>query len=123
MLFIFEVHICAGHSAEEYADAWLRASRLIQQAPGALGTRLYRKMGDDRALIAIARWASKADRDAMEARQDAQIEQIIRAIAPCCRIRVLGEFEEAQWSVEPAKAHTHADWGHLDHTGAPPAKG
>ena len=115
MLYIFEVHICEGHTAEEYAEAWQEASRLIQQAPGALGTRLHRKIGDDRTLIAVARWSSKAERDAMEARHDERVEAIIRGIAPCCQTRVLGEFEEAEWVVEPSLPTTHADWGHLDH--------
>ena len=38
MKYIFEVTVKDGHSAEEYADAWVRASELIQQAPGARGT-------------------------------------------------------------------------------------
>ena len=29
MHFIFEVHIKPGYSAEQYADAWLRASEII----------------------------------------------------------------------------------------------
>jgi len=121
MLYIFEVHIRDGHSAEEYADAWVRASRLIQQAPGALGTRLHRKIGDDRTLIAIARWSSKTERDAMEASPDARVKEIIRAVAPCCDIRVLGEFEEPEWVVEPPQLGTHADWGHADRPGAAPS--
>lgn len=36
MKYIFEVTVKDGHSAEEYADAWVRASELIQQAPGAV---------------------------------------------------------------------------------------
>lgn len=35
MHFISEVHIKPRYTAEQYADAWLRASRLIQQSPGA----------------------------------------------------------------------------------------
>ena len=45
MKFIFEVHIREGHTAEEYADAWVRASEIIQQAPGARGTELHRNAG------------------------------------------------------------------------------
>ena len=37
MKFIFEVRIREGYRAEDYADAWVRASELIQQAPGARG--------------------------------------------------------------------------------------
>ena len=35
MIYVFEVHIKPGHTAEQYADAWVRASKIIQQAPGA----------------------------------------------------------------------------------------
>ncbi|MGB3597982.1 MAG: antibiotic biosynthesis monooxygenase, partial [Pseudomonas neustonica] len=38
MKFIFEVKITEGYRAEDYAEAWVRASQLIQQAPGARGT-------------------------------------------------------------------------------------
>jgi len=102
MKFIFEVHIKDGHSAEEYADTWVRASRLIQQAPGARGTELHRKIGDDRTLIAIAHWESKAQRDAMEAEHRPDIAEIIRSAAPFCEIRVIGEFHEPEWVVPPA---------------------
>jgi heme-degrading monooxygenase HmoA len=101
MKFIFEVHIKEGHSAEEYADAWMRASRIIQRAPGARGTELHRKVGDDRTLIAIASWESKAQRDAMEAKHDPAVAAIIRSAAPFCGIRVIGEFHEPEWVVPP----------------------
>ena len=37
MHFIFEVHIRPGYTPEQYAAAWVRASELIQRAPGARG--------------------------------------------------------------------------------------
>lgn len=101
MLYIFEVHIKPGYSAEQYADAWVRASRLIQQAPGARGTRLHRKIGDDSVLIAIASWESKAQRDAMESRQPAEVQRIIMSAAEFIDVRPIGEFEDPQWVVEP----------------------
>lgn len=101
MKFIFEVHIKAGHSAEEYADAWVRASEIIQRAPGARGTELHRKIDDPHVLVAIASWDSKADRDAMEAQHDPTVAAIIRSAAPCCEIRVVGEFEDPDWVVMP----------------------
>ncbi len=104
MLFIFEVHIRPGHSAEQYARAWVEASRIIQQAPGARGTRLHRKIGDPDSLLAIARWDSKAARDRMESRPDEQVHRIIRSQAPYVDIRLLGEFEEPEWVVEPGPA-------------------
>ena len=101
MYFLFEVHIRPGHSAEQYADAWLRASHLIQRAPGARGTRLHRKIGDDGILLAITSWDSKAARDAMEARPDEQVRAIISSPAPFVDIRLIGEFEDPEWEVIP----------------------
>lgn len=109
MKFIFEVRIKDGYTAEQYADAWVRASRLIQQAPGAKGTVLHRKIGDDRTLIAIASWESKAQRDAMEARHDPAVAEIIRSAAPFCEIQVIGEFHEPEWVVLPPGRETGSE--------------
>ncbi len=102
MKYIFEIRIKEGHTAEDYADAWVRASELIQRAPGALGTELHRKIDDPNALIAIAHWKSKADRDAMEAEHDPAVKEIIKSAAPFVEIRPIGEFEEPEWVVSPA---------------------
>jgi heme-degrading monooxygenase HmoA len=101
MKYIFEVRIHKGHSAEEYADAWVRASKIIQQAPGARGTELHRKIDDPNVLIAIAHWDSKADRDAMEAQHNPDVAHIIRSAASFCEITPLGEFEDPEWVVMP----------------------
>jgi len=101
MLFVFEVRVKPGYSAERYAQAWVEASRLIQQAPGARGTRLHRKIGDPGVLLAIARWESKAARDAMEQRPDSRVARIIRAQAEFVDVEVIGEFEDPQWVVLP----------------------
>lgn len=101
MHFIFEVHVKPGYTAEQYADAWVRASRLIQQAPGARGTRLHRKIGDPQVLLAIASWESKAARDAMEGRPDPRVRDIIAEQAQFVDVRVIGEFEDAEWVVAP----------------------
>ena len=101
MHFIFEVHVRPGYTAEQYADAWVRASRLIQRAPGARGTRLHRKIGDPDVLLAIASWESKEVRDAMEARPDQEARAIIASQAPFVDVRVIGEFEDAEWVVMP----------------------
>ncbi|MBB3332148.1 quinol monooxygenase YgiN [Halomonas campaniensis] len=101
MKYIFEVHIRDGYTAEDYADAWVRASELIQRAPGARGTELHRRIDDPQILIAIAHWDSKASRDAMEARPNPAVKAIIKSAAPCCEIRLIGEFEEPEWVVIP----------------------
>ena len=101
MNFIFEVHIRPGYSPEQYADAWLRASRIIQSAPGAQGTRLHRKINDPNVLLAIATWESKAIRDAMEAQHHEKVRAIIEEQAEFVEVRVIGEFEAPEWVVLP----------------------
>ena len=85
-------------SAEKSSELLLQ---LIQQAPGARGTELHRKIGEPNKLIAIASWDSKADRDAMDARKDPRIAEIIKSAAPFVEIRPLGEFEDPEWVVLP----------------------
>ncbi|MFA5678639.1 MAG: antibiotic biosynthesis monooxygenase [Pseudomonas sp.] len=102
MKFIFEVRIKPGHTAEQYADAWVRASQIIQRAPGARGTELHRKIGDPMTLIAIASWDSKEQRDAMERQHNPDVAAIIKGAAPFCEIRSLGEFEDPEWVVKPS---------------------
>lgn len=106
MKFIFEVRIKDGYQAEDYAEHWLRASELIQRAPGARGTTLHRKLDDPRTLIAIAYWESKAARDAMEAQPAPDVAAIIREAAQYCEIRLIGEFDEPEWSVTPTAPAT-----------------
>lgn len=102
MKYIFQVRIKPGHTAEQYAEAWVRASEIIQRAPGARGTQLQRKIGDPATLLAIASWQSKQARDAMEGEHDPQVQAIIRSAAEHCEIELIGEFEEPEWVVEPS---------------------
>lgn len=92
-----------GHSAEAYADAWVRASKIIQRAPGARGTRLHRKIGEPDKLLAIASWDSKAARDAMESNPSDEVQRIIAAQAEFVDVRVIGEYEDAEWVVDPSE--------------------
>ena len=101
MLFLFEVEVGPGYTAEQYADAWLRASALIQQAEGAAGTRLHRKIGDPQRLLAIANWQSKAARDAMQGAPQERIRRIIDSQAEFVQVHIIGEFDEAEWAVDP----------------------
>lgn len=102
MQFIFQIHVKPGYTPQQYAAAWVRASEIIQQAPGARGTRLQRKIGDPDVLLATATWGSKAARDAMESRQDERVRTIIATQAEFVDIQVIGEFEDAEWVVEPS---------------------
>ena len=91
----------AGYPPERYAEAWVRASEIIQRAPGACGTRLHRKIGSPDTLLAIATWESKAFRDAMEANPGDTVQAIIAEQAEFVEIRVIGEYEAPEWEVIP----------------------
>ena len=99
MKFIFRVRVKPGHTAEEYAAAWVEASAIIQRATGARGTRLHRRIGKPDELLAIASWDSKADRDA--APHDPQVNAILKEAAKYVEIEVIGEFAEPEWVVMP----------------------
>ena len=102
MIFVFEVQVRPGHTAEAYAEAWVRASEIIQRAPGARGTRLHRRIGDDHSLLAIASWDSKTQRDVMEANPSAEVRRIIAEQAEFVDVHVIGEFEDPDWIVNPS---------------------
>ncbi len=103
MKFIFEVHLKPGHTVAEYADAWMRASAIIQTAPGARGTRLHRKIGHPDVLMAIATWESKPQRDARDdfLKPDAAMRAVLDEHTAIVDFKVVGEYEEAEWIVEP----------------------
>lgn len=101
MIFVFEVRVKPGYTAEQYAEAWVRASEIIQRAEGARGTRLHRKIGDPGKLLAIASWESKAQRDRMEAAASERVGAIIAEQAQFVEVEVIGEFEDPEWVVEP----------------------
>lgn len=101
MKFIFEVRMKPGYTVEEYAEAWVRASEVIQQTPGAKGTYLHRKIGHHDTLLAIAHWESKAHRDAKDDHKSKIVHTILEKHARNCEITVVGEFEEPEWMVMP----------------------
>ena len=101
MIFVFEIRTQPGYTAEQYADAWLRASEIIQQAPGARGTRLHRKIGESAVLLAIASWDSKKARDAAEGQRDPRVQEILDTQSRFVEIRLIGEFEDPEWTVVP----------------------
>jgi quinol monooxygenase YgiN len=99
--FIFEVHIKPGYSAQQYAQAWLQASEIIQRSPGAMGTRLHRKIGHPDVLLAIATWESKAMRDAMGSESSEAVRRIIEEQAAFVEVHLIGEYEAPEWEVIP----------------------
>ena len=113
MHYIFEVTAKPGYSIDEYAKGWQQASEHIQQAPGARGTRLHRKIGEPNKALAIATWDSKASRDAMEAKPSDTVRSIIEAQMPFVDIALIGEFDAPEWTVLPVNYEGH-DLAHLD---------
>ncbi len=105
MKFIFLVRMKPGYTVAEYTDAWVRASKIIQQTPGAKGTYLHRKIGSPDTLLAIAHWESKAHRDAKDDRSSDTVRAILEKHAQNCDITVVGEFEEPEWEVLPPGEH------------------
>lgn len=105
MKFIFEVRVKPGFTVEEYAEGWVRASEIIQQSPGALGTYLHRKIGEPDKALAIAHWESKAARDAKDDSRSDTVKAILEKHAKYCDIKVIGEFEEPEWQVLPPGEH------------------
>jgi heme-degrading monooxygenase HmoA len=103
MKFIFEVKLKPGRTASEYAEAWVRASEIIQTAPGARGTQLHRKIGDPTTLMAIATWESKAARDTREQflKPDAEMRKILDAHFDIVDFKMIGEYEDPEWIVDP----------------------
>lgn len=99
MKYLFTVTMKAGYRAEEYAEAWVEVSRIIQQTAGAQGTYLHRDLNDPGRLLAIAHWTSKAARDRIP--DNETVSAILRATKPKCDVQFIGEFDEPEWQVLP----------------------
>ncbi len=106
MKYIFEIKIKPDHRADEYVEAWKKASELIQDNQGARGTKLFRKINQPDTLLAIADWDSKEARDVAMAKlhkSDMETQKIWQAPKEFGDNIKIGEFEESEWSVLPTK--------------------
>ena len=106
MKYIFEIKIKPGHSVSEYVSAWERASEIIQQSDGARGTKLFKKVGEQDKLLAIATWESKTARDTAMKRlghSDRDIQGVLHKHEEYADLRTIGEFDDTEWSVVPDK--------------------
>ena len=104
MKFIFEVRLKSGFTEKQYIKAWQNGSEIIQRQPGAQGTRLHRKIGQESTFIAVASWISKEARDnAMAKLEDAdeRTREILNKHMLYGDITVIGSFEEAEIEVDP----------------------
>jgi quinol monooxygenase YgiN len=61
--YIFQVEVRPGED-RAFIQSWHNGSIPIQQSPGALGTRLHKKRGEEHVYIAIAEWESREARQA-----------------------------------------------------------
>jgi quinol monooxygenase YgiN len=61
--YIFQVDVRPGED-QAFIQSWHNGSIPIQQSPGALGTRLHKKRGEEHVYIAIAEWESREARQA-----------------------------------------------------------
>lgn len=106
MRYIFEIRVKPEHAVEEYVAAWERGSRIIQALPGARGTRLLRRLGDARTLLAIAEWDSKESRDRAMAElegTDPETRQTLDEHLALAEFSFIGEYDETEWVVLPER--------------------
>ncbi len=104
MRFVFQIRVKKGKTLEEYVEAWKQGSVIMQRMAGARGTKLHRSIGDPGLLLAIAEWDSKEARDlAMQKLRndpDPMIKEILGRDLEFGDFSLVGEFEEAEWTVE-----------------------
>lgn len=62
--FIFRIDFDDLGQRQPFIDNWRKGSEILQEYPGALGTRLHQIEGTD-SLLAIAEWESQEARQAM----------------------------------------------------------
>jgi len=103
MKFVFEVKVKPNATEEQYVQAWQKGSEIIQRQPGALGTELHRKIGEEGVFLAIATWESVEARDRAMAElkgMDQEMQEILSRHEEFGDITVIGAFEDPEWRVE-----------------------
>lgn len=99
--FVFSIRVKPGFTVEEYAANWVIASKVMQNNPGAMGTRLYRDMNDPTRVLAIASWESREARNRKDDSQSEVVRKILAEHEEKCEFTFIGEFEDAEWEVLP----------------------
>jgi hypothetical protein len=87
--YVFRFMLRHGHSIEDYIDDWRAGSKIIQQEPGARGTKLYR-MSNRNVYYAVATWDSRSAREAM-------LEKLFKKVSDSFeaeRLRILVKHEQ-----------------------------
>jgi heme-degrading monooxygenase HmoA len=62
---------------EEFKKRWKRYSDVMQQYPGALGTKLHQSLTDSTIFIGYASWKSLEDRDAASAKMETEHPEFV----------------------------------------------
>ena len=63
--YIWKIKLDPKYSEEEFVKFWRETSQILQEYPGAKGTKMTKVEGEARTYLAIAEWESKAARDFM----------------------------------------------------------
>ena len=104
--YVFEIKVRPGED-EEFIKHWREGSKPIQEYPGARGTRLYKKRGEDHTYIAIAEWESlEARKAAMKEIKEGKTERAKRVKVwgdneDFGEVTILGELDEIDRALPP----------------------
>ncbi len=85
---------------DEFVRRWQTASEVIQQYPGALGTKLHRSHTDPAIFFAYASWTSKEARQAMVRQVEAD-DRRVNGHDELSTLIFSDEFEDPALNVEP----------------------
>jgi hypothetical protein len=69
--FIWKIRLYDHIADDDFIANWHYASMVLQEYPGAKGTRIHRMHGEERSYFLVAEWAFKEARDDMQAEIDA----------------------------------------------------
>lgn len=109
--FVFLARVKDDCTQEQYVEAWREGSAVIQQEPGALGTKLYEVPGT-RFLIAVALWESEEARLASAEKLGRIDDANSDPLSVTQRHKLFGDTYvlKAIASVDPPPRGLPADW-------------
>lgn len=106
--FLFEIKVDPDED-EAFIEHWREGSKPIQEYPGARGTRLHKKLGEEHTYIAIAEWESHEARKAAMADIEAGTSERAKRVKAWGRnedfgeVTILGNLDEIE-TVLPKEA-------------------
>lgn len=105
--FVFEIKVRPGEDAA-FIEHWREGSKPIQEYPGARGTRLHKKRGEEHTYIAIAEWESFETRTAaMKEIDEGQTERVRRVKKwgnneDFGEVTIIGHLDEIDQALPPS---------------------